>query len=230
MAEADPREGGAPILPSWWSEDHALQTATAVLDPSLVLFETFRDAGRPAPVREAAFAKFLVTPGPTWDGMKPIEWARARARAQVRLLARDNWSARNLEPDAIANEAAMKLISGCDTINSPASYLFATIRNIATWQMKDEWQRAAELDELDDSIPERAGSLTETEAESLAFWDAAGRGINALRPRLRAVAVLHLLEHLPLVEVAARLGVPAATVRKRWERVKAALMLPAKRS
>lgn len=230
MAEAQPREAGAPASLEEQSGADALRTVAQEANLNQQFFNVFRDRSQSAPVREEAFAEFLVTAGPWWDDMKPIEWAKAKARALVRHLARDNWSARDLEPDGIADEALMTLIRTKDPITAPPGFVFTAIRNLATWQMKDEWWRMADREQMSDNTPVRPQDLTEDETATLAFWERVGRGVNALRPRLRVVAQLHLLEHLSFVEVAARLKIPASTVRKRWQRAQHALVSRARSS
>lgn len=229
MAVDEPREGRAPLPPLRLHAMDARAKDVGAGDPSLDLFNVVQDAGQPTRIRESAFSEFLTTPSPLWAGLRPIEWAVAQARAYVgRLVSRDYPGSWTLEPDSIADEALLALGNAAMSLRraviaSPAAFVRRAIQNQAKWKMTEECSRYGKgRVEFIDDLPE----LRMSEASDNALqidWEFVAQAINALSPRLRTVAIMHLLDHMTHPEIAARLGLSQSSVRKRWQRVREAL-------
>ena len=121
------------------------------------------------------------------------------------------------DAEDIVQEAFAKALSHAGrfwTVDNPEAWL----RTVAINLLRSRWRRALRWRRLMPSLPGTTADV-ELSADHLALVEA----LRKIAPGLREVVVLHYLADLPVLEIAAALGVPEGTVKSRLMRGREAL-------
>jgi RNA polymerase sigma-70 factor (ECF subfamily) len=101
------------------------------------------------------------------------------------------------------------------------AWLYQIVRGLAA----DQFRKRASVERLEQHYAEQNPEVDEEPTFECEDGAAVHRALDQLEPRLREVVLLHLLEDLPIAEVATIVACPAGTVKSRLHHGKRKLRL-----
>lgn len=165
----------------------------------------------------------LALPAGWWGKRRLVTFVMAVALREARArLGRGNED--RIDWEGIADEALVVLFGSAHKIEgSPKSWLWGVIENLVSQEIRKFWPEVtasevpntAQAREPDDEEAVEDRERRERERQDL-LLDA----IMTLPATLRVVAQLYFVERFNRDEIAGRLGIPAPTLRKRFQRMR----------